>query len=244
MKKLLILMSIFIIVPMLVTSIVGLTAVSSIASDAREAIKDVPVSLTTGISAFVGEYVTFLNFAAAELDKQRENAAGVPEYRESAYKFISAYTENTFGVADILIVENGNIYMSYSGNYSSAETFRDISELISIAATSTPVSGFYDGGKFFCGRKLGENGYIVLEAEADLISGFTSDESFEFNDKNTETFTGEVSGTKWKWTKNTEFVLGEIIGIFFIAFGIAAGICLVNVFIMNICTKTTEKEGK
>jgi hypothetical protein len=171
-------MAALIVVPILLVSIVGLISLLSFSTALTESENaELSHAKSLGITALVGEYTAFLT-DAAELDAVKA-AASKSEAGEQAKPVLSAYAENGFGVYDILITNSqGFIFASHSGNYSNSETFRDVSELVSIASSPNPVSGFYEGGRFYCAKPIRTStgrdiiGYIILKTDSDIISSY------------------------------------------------------------------------
>jgi hypothetical protein len=180
------LMVVFIVFPLVLASIVGLVSLllftTKLNSDTNA---ELAYSSQMGITAIVGEYTAFLTYAA-ELEPVKTAAVKTDS---GDLSFISEYATNTFGVYDILITNSkGFVFASCSDNYSNSEMFRDVPELVELAVSPTPVSGFYEGGRFYCAKPVRDNeeiiGYIILESDISLISGYLSDVSeAAFNNK-------------------------------------------------------------
>ncbi|MCL1903656.1 MAG: hypothetical protein FWF94_04480 [Oscillospiraceae bacterium] len=173
----------FILVPVAVTSVIGLFALSAFSAKLTSvANAESAYANATGITALVGEYTAFLT-AAAELDAVKE-ASSKSEAGRFVEPFLTKYVKNGDGIYDILITNgDGFVFASHMGEYNSSETFRDVSELIGLAPTPSPVSGFYDEGRFYCAKPVKDDetgditGYIVLITENDLIPDYVSSKS-------------------------------------------------------------------
>jgi hypothetical protein len=242
---------VLIILPMLIVSVSGLTSVLSFSKDyAEQSSLESANAQIEKITDIISKYTTYLS-NAAELPFIRSTASGCPDSRIESNGFFSSFADNEPGVYDILITNaSGLIFSSYTGNYTPATAFRDdLDTLNRIAASPNSVSGFYDGGRFYCARPIRdiENvivGYIILKTEPDLIENLLYIEDTEItliisDDPNVD-FTDEISGTRWRWTYTSPLgaaMRSTAYGVFFRAFAIGAGISLVNIIIMFIITK-------
>ncbi|MCL2070744.1 MAG: hypothetical protein FWH07_00725 [Oscillospiraceae bacterium] len=178
MRKIKKITALFIAVPFVLVSIAGLISLLNFWSGLNaETNAEAGYSKALGITALVGEYNAFLT-AAAELDAVKA-AAEKSDAGRAVVPLLSAYAESGFGIYDILITNSrGDIFASYTGDYNSSESFRDVAELTSLAPTPVPVSGFYEGGRFYCAKPIKKDGdiigYIILKARAELISDYVS----------------------------------------------------------------------
>ena len=175
--------ALMVLVPVII-AIIGFASISSFSAKlTADANATFGSDKSLGIAAVTHEFVSFLN-AISKVDRVKD-ATEKSEAGEKAKPLITAYAENGFKVEDILITNSqGYVFASVSGDYNSTEIFRDSSELMLLASSPAPVSGFYDGGKFFCVRPVkanentntneGNSGFVVLIAQADLVFDYVS----------------------------------------------------------------------
>ncbi|MCL2037374.1 MAG: hypothetical protein FWG83_08340 [Oscillospiraceae bacterium] len=173
-----VIMLIFIILPLLIAGISGFVMLKREMSDFNAGMCTAQAYSKSGIiSAITGEHTAFLN-AAAVNSAVKGAAANDWEASEETYSLMETYIENANGVYDMLVTdENGLILLNYSGIYSPATSFRDdVGTMKSIATSPTPVSAFYEDGKFYWIRPIKSDeennaviGYIVIKAESEFV---------------------------------------------------------------------------
>jgi hypothetical protein len=231
---------------MLIVSIIGLV---SFFSDSRESAETQNAESANAqiaiITDTVTQYTTYLS-DAADLPFIRGAADEDPAARSESNNFLARYIENVAGAHDIIITNvNGRIFSSYTGEYVPTNMFFD-PDLPAIAASPTGVSGFYDGGRFYCARPIRDEdntivGYIILEAEQDLIADLLIIEDSEViitvSDDLNAGYELEIAGTSWYWNYTYPHSFFLIFGVWFTAFAIAAAVCIVNIIIMFMITK-------
>jgi diguanylate cyclase (GGDEF)-like protein len=162
----------FIVIPVVLAAAVSLISILGFSKNmTAESTAALGISQTSGISALVREYTAFLK-GAAELDVIRETAKS-KKADDTVSAFIAAYAENTIGVSDILLTDStGSIFFRNSNAGDNTVSLFHDPDLASIAASHTPVSSFYENGRFFCASPIGDDGYIILKADANLISDY------------------------------------------------------------------------
>jgi len=249
-KSLRFIMLIFIILPMLIVSIVGLTLISSFSAEHTAKLnKNTATAQIARISDTIGVFTAFLD-NAAEMPYIKGAAGENPASRSEANNFLATYVDNMTGVYDILITNaNGLIFSSYTGNYEPATAFRDdIDTLQRLATSPAPVSGFYDGGRFYCVSAIrgGDDaiiGYIILKSEAELIGDLLiledSDIEITVSDDPNVDFTNEIAGTRWRWTYSYPPPIWGF-AVWFAAFAASAVVCGINTVIMLVFTKRRD----
>ena len=241
-KTLRVLAVLLILIPFVITAAVGLSVISSYTKEeiANEN-EEFALSQAQRVSDMVYDLTYSLNFTAKnEFIRQAKDS----EKREWAHRLTTTYVESADAVHDILLTDSdGYIFLSYSGDYDGAELFFD-ENMTSIANSPTPVSGFYDGGRFYIARPVTDEqdtevGYIISVTEQGLIEDM--DLSITVSDDSTfeATLTGEIEGTKWKWGLDypASQANSEIFRVWITAFAIAGVVCIINIIIMIIVTK-------
>jgi len=240
-------MSAFIIVPSLVVSIVGLITISSLtAASAAKRNEESALSQAAEISGLVGEYTDFLS-VIAELKQTKETVAKKTGFKEWG-EAVAASSEQGEGVYDILITDDdGYIFMSQSDDYDGAELFFD-PDMTIVAGSPTPVSGFYDGGRFYAAKPIEQSGgvvgYIILITEPGLIEEMDLSITVSDEPDYEATLTGEIEGTKWRWGLDYSAAQTntETFKVWITAFAAAAVICVINMIIMQVVTKKVGDE--
>jgi diguanylate cyclase (GGDEF)-like protein len=174
-------MAVFIVAPVLLVSIMGLTAVSSQTAElAADTSAAAARSQSNGISVLVGEYIAFLDAVAGLEAIQRTAIANESAFRSQAREIMRAHAENIPGIADVLLTDSsGRILISYLDEHNPGDTFRKSDVLLEIGGTPAPVSEFYGSNtRFFCARPISADmnivGHIILEADTDLITSSLS----------------------------------------------------------------------
>jgi heme/copper-type cytochrome/quinol oxidase subunit 2 len=250
-------MSLFIIVPVIITSIVGLISISSFSNDYNAEMKSEEAQkVAAEVSDTVNKCTDLLDEAVTERII-KEIASRNPDFKERADALILSYIEKYDYVHDILITDtDGYIFISGSNDYADAELFFDPS-LVDIAASPTPTSNFYDNGRFYIARPVEKEeetvGYIVLIAEEDLIDKilgkFTTDDStitITISDEIAleENLNNEIEGTRWYWSIDYPASTSRALAlrIWITALGASAGVSVVNIIIMLIVTRKMTKE--
>jgi hypothetical protein len=254
--KLRAIMSALIVLPLIVVSVVGLVTVSRFSADYAERGQSASAEeQAEGVAEIVGELTAFLE-VAAENSAVKAAVTKNPDARSHVNLFIADYIESRDGVYDIIIADdNGFVFTSYTGNYADTTPFRDDSETLGrIAASPTPVSGFYEGGRFYCIQPVrdGEiSGFIILETEADLISDYI--ERTAFNESGIFTIYddaanaeisdfhvgGIIAGTRWAWYYDYPASQANSLTfkVWITAFVVSAGISAINLTILLLLTK-------
>jgi hypothetical protein len=259
MKKPKLVMAAFIIVPFLIISVTGLIAAAAFSKGYTAEYNENAVKLhAEQIAAKVAEYTAFLN-AAAEIDSIIGTAKQEPAARLEANLFIQEHIMNNSDIYDIIVCDRSSmVFTSYTGNYAPASSFRDDADTLHrIAVSPTPVSGFYESGRFYCIAPVRDNqsdsneivGYIILKSETDFIDKLYSkstlaDSGIAFtvtDDLNAEA-DGEIAGTRWKWAYSytSAEATRMTFDVWLAAFAVGAGICAVNIIIMLVFAKRRD----
>ena len=232
----------FILIPFLTVSIAGLVVISS---HTKQAIalenEEIAVAQAERVSKMVNE-LAYPLISAAENEFVKE-AFTVTEMREAATRFLSAFVEAKSEVYDILLTDTDeDIFISCTEKDKTGLFFDE--NMTTIASSPTPVSGFYDSGRFYIAKPVTneENkavGYIILVTEPDLIEKMNLSITVSDDPNHNAALTGEIEGTKWKWGFDypSSQASSKIFKLWIIPFAIAAVICTINIIIMLIITK-------